>query len=225
MRAFGCDTAVFTPALPALGRVVQSGVLTVTGFAGFEPVHLPSWLAGQGLTDCVSPDAVCDEDLDRIVGQTRDSLRRILWAGSAGLAAALARALPAKIPSVEPKPTAPGPIVFGIGSTHEVTLGQVRQLQSARPGALVLTAEEAARHCLAKRPRALVLSGGDTASMVCRTAGVHRIELEAEILPGIPWGYLRGGVLDGVPAATKSGGFGAGDALIQVSDFFQCPKA
>ena len=70
---------------------------------------------------------------------------------------------------------------------------------------------------------ALVLSGGDTASLVCRALGVRRIELEDEIVAGIPWGYLSGGAFDGRRVATKSGGFGAPHALIQVADFFTCP--
>jgi uncharacterized protein YgbK (DUF1537 family) len=71
---------------------------------------------------------------------------------------------------------------------------------------------------------ALVLSGGDTASLVCRALGVRRIELADEIVAGIPWGYLSGGAFDGWRVATKSGGFGAPHALIQVADFFLCPK-
>jgi uncharacterized protein YgbK (DUF1537 family) len=71
---------------------------------------------------------------------------------------------------------------------------------------------------------ALVLSGGDTASLVCRALAVRRIQLADEIVPGIPWGYLSGGAFDGWRVATKSGGFGAPHALIQVADFFLCPK-
>jgi D-threonate/D-erythronate kinase len=42
----------------------------------------------------------------------------------------------------------------------------------------------------------------------------------AEIVPGIPRGILRGGMFDGLPVATKSGGFGDADALIRIADFF-----
>ena len=42
-----------------------------------------------------------------------------------------------------------------------------------------------------------MLSGGDTASLVCRALGVRRIQLEDEIAPGIPWGNLSGGAFDG----------------------------
>jgi uncharacterized protein YgbK (DUF1537 family) len=70
----------------------------------------------------------------------------------------------------------------------------------------------------------LVLSGGDTASLVCRAAGVQRIELCDEIVPGVPRGILRGGAFDGVGVVTKSGGFGDRDTLVQVADFFTCPR-
>ena len=84
---------------------------------------------------------------------------------------------------------------------------------------------EAVRERIAGAPAAaLVLSGGDTASLVCRAAGVQRIELCDEIVPGVPRGILRGGDFDGLSVATKSGGFGDRDALIQVADYFSCPN-
>jgi hypothetical protein len=71
---------------------------------------------------------------------------------------------------------------------------------------------------------ALVLSGGDTASLVCRAAGVQSIELCDEIVAGVPRGILHGGEFDGLWVATKSGGFGDRDTLIQVADYFACAK-
>ena len=70
----------------------------------------------------------------------------------------------------------------------------------------------------------LVLSGGDTASLVCRALDVRAIELCREVAPGIPYGILHGGPFDGLPVATKSGGFGCPDALMQVADFFTCSQ-
>jgi len=75
------------------------------------------------------------------------------------------------------------------------------------------------------RIQALILTGGDTASLVCRALGAGRIRLNAEITDGIPWGWLGGGMLDGLPLATKSGGFGAANALIAVANFLGgCPR-
>jgi D-threonate/D-erythronate kinase len=67
--------------------------------------------------------------------------------------------------------------------------------------------------------RGMVLSGGDTADMVCRILKVAGIKLEREIVPGIPWGWLLGGAYEFMPIVTKAGGFGSVDALVVVADF------
>jgi uncharacterized protein YgbK (DUF1537 family) len=191
----------------------------------------------------VSVDAASDRDLDRIASAILPMGRRILWAGSAGLASALARLLGQ--PSVPPPlPARRGAVLFCIGSDHPVTLAQQSSLLAGRSAVLAATRESIGhslgrgKHVVLRIPRgmvaaeqvralltgmpaaALVLSGGDTASLVCRAAGVRQIELCAEIVPGIPRGILRGGEFDGFSVATKSGGFGRGDALIRIADFF-----
>jgi len=47
---------------------------------------------------------------------------------------------------------------------------------------------------------------------------VAAIELGQEVAAGIPAGILRGGMLEGRPVVTKSGGFGVPEALIKVAD-------
>jgi uncharacterized protein YgbK (DUF1537 family) len=180
----------------------------------------------------ISVDATCDRDLDTIVAEALGSAKRILWAGSAGLAAALSRTLPWAGRRPAPRPASS--VLFCIGSDHPVTVEQQRRLLALDRGEHVVlnlsvrqTSVERVRELVgnaAGAATALVLSGGDTASLVCRALGVRRIELEDEIVPGIPWGYLSGGAFDGWRVATKSGGFGAPHALIQVADFFTCPK-
>lgn len=64
---------------------------------------------------------------------------------------------------------------------------------------------------------ALFLSGGDTASRICNVLGVRSISLRGEILPGVPWGILRGGIAEGIPVITKSGGFGSSDTLTRIA--------
>jgi uncharacterized protein YgbK (DUF1537 family) len=184
-------------------------------------------------------DATDESDLDRIVAEAMPHEGRLLWAGSAGLVAALARALPAgsRRESLEPSQM---PGIFCIGSDHKVTVAQVEALL-ATGNAKLVAAEvprdthavfavprgcdpRAVRDVLAQIPAApLVLSGGDTASLVCRAIGASGIDLYDEILPGIPRGVLRGGEFDGRAVATKSGGFGRPDALIQVAEFLSCP--
>jgi uncharacterized protein YgbK (DUF1537 family) len=244
LTAFSCDAAVITPAYPAMGRTVEGGYLRV---AAAEHIDLAARL---GLESCahvqpcavsaaldsgarfISVDATCDRDLDTIASLALASSRRILWSGSAGLASALARTLPwGGPPGPRPAPRPASCVLFCIGSDHPVTLAQQRHLLALGRRECVVLNLSAGQTSLtrvgelieAAPATALVLSGGDTASLVCRALGVRRIDPEDEIVPGIPWGYLSGGAFDQARVATKSGGFGGPHALIQVADFFTCP--
>jgi uncharacterized protein YgbK (DUF1537 family) len=265
LEAFHCDAAVVCPAFPKTHRVVEGGFLRVTSEPDFVSIDVAARLQLQSGHACahtrpegiaallsagarfVSVDAACDTDLDRIAAAILPMGRRILWAGSAGLASALAHLL-GKPCAPPPAPVRTGAVLFCIGSDHPVTLAQQRALLAGRPSVLLqpefATHESIGRalsggiHALLRIPRgliaaeevreriagvpaaALVLSGGDTASLVCRAAGVRSISLCGEIVPGVPHGILRGGDFDGIPVATKSGGFGDPDAWIQVADFF-----
>jgi len=277
VSAFGCDAAVITPAFPAMKRIVADGWLRVAGLvdgpADFEPVEIGAYFQAQGLAShrhvgaggataaigggvrFVSVDAVCDADLDAVVETMMESKGRILWAGSAGLAAALARNISAGRERIARPADRLGPVLFCIGSAHPATVAQQRRLLAERP-ACALSAEAAAPGEIADALRdgrnvmleitrgripeqrlaellrgarevagALALSGGDTASHLCRALRAQAIELHDEIQAGIPWGTLRGGVFDGVAVVTKSGAFGDSGALIAITDFFTCPKA
>ena len=121
---------------------------------------------------------------------------------------------------VRPSARARGAVLFCIGSDHAVTLEQQRRLVAERGAvaghAPTTAAPEAIRDALARgehvvlriprgrgllpalrdlrgRAAALLLSGGDTASAVCRALGARRIELRGEIVPGIPCGRFRRG--------------------------------
>ena len=72
--------------------------------------------------------------------------------------------------------------------------------------------------------KAIVVTGGDTGTQVCRSLGVEAIRLRGEVAVGIPWGTLRGGVFDGLPIVTKSGGFGSDDALVLCEQFVSSPS-
>ncbi|HWC99449.1 MAG TPA: four-carbon acid sugar kinase family protein [Candidatus Sulfopaludibacter sp.] len=218
IQAFHCDAAIVTPAFPAQGRLVRNGRLNLGDLDVPAVLRADCHVAPDGVDAAihsgariVSVDAVTDADLDRIAAA--GSHRRILWAGSAGLAAALAR----QSGGTPAPPRAPrSPVHFCIGSDHPVTLAQIDELRRHRPQSTILRFDE-----LVDLPPALLLSGGDTAAAVCRAAGARRIDLYGEVLPGIPWGVLRCGRFDGVPVITKSGGFGAPDALIRIAEFFE----
>ena len=235
----------FTPVEIAARLRLQSGQACAhTGADGIAAI------LGTG-TRIVSVDANCDDDLDRIAATLFSMGRRILWTGSAGLASALARLL-GEGHAPTPAPVSSGAALFCIGSDHDVTLAQQDALLAQRPSLLLhphSTSREVICDALARgqhvilrisRGRvsveqvrdaitgapaaALVLSGGDTASLVCRAAGVRRIELCDEIVVGLPRGVAHGGEFDGISIAAKSGGFGDRDALIQVADYFECPN-
>ncbi|MEO8370185.1 MAG: four-carbon acid sugar kinase family protein [Candidatus Solibacter sp.] len=251
--AFNCDAAVVCPAFPAMRRVVEQGILRAPQLA---PINMRERLCEQSGEACVhvcprdladalasgarliSVDAIDNADL-RQIAEVLCGVdgRRILWAGSAGLASALA----SHIDGVETPPileAARGPVLFCIGSDHAVTLEQQAALLASRACTLSETGALAAgRHVVmriprgsipaarfgAARPAALVVSGGDTASLVFHAIGACAIELYAEIVAGVPYGLLRGGMFDGLPVVTKSGGFGDRDTLVNVADFFHAP--
>jgi D-threonate/D-erythronate kinase len=270
LDAFACEAAVITPALPVMGRVVEGGRLRVNSYPGFVAVEVPALIESQGRVRCahvkpggvaqalasgakfVSTDAICDADLERVAAEILALHRTVLWAGSSGLASALARQLE---PAARDRQTArpdPGPVLLCIGSDHPVTAAQQARLLRKRSSSLV-DAETASADCVAgklacgehvvlriprgrvaperigtllrgARAAGLFLCGGDTASAVVQALGVGSIRLRQEIVPGIPWGFLRGGKLADVAVATKSGGFGDTDSLLQVVDFFSCPS-
>jgi uncharacterized protein YgbK (DUF1537 family) len=134
--------------------------------------------------------------------------------GAAGLARALAERWGA---SCTPGPPPAPPVTFVIGSPHWVSRQQVDWLRaSAHRGYTLIELgadlTEIAQAVLAS-PATLFLSGGDTALAVCRFLGARAIQLERELLPGVPQGRLIGGSLDGRAVITKSGGFGTPDTL------------
>jgi uncharacterized protein YgbK (DUF1537 family) len=252
---------VISPAFPDLGRVVRNGCLCVEDDPKWKALPVAPLLDTQGLQGCshvkavafreaigrgeriISIEATSNEDLDNAAAEALHSGLRVLWAGSAGLAAALARAVLGDkgIPRWFERKN--GPVLFCIGSDHPVTMVQTAELAKQRKTSNIgigtlrsgahgiftisrngTTPEDIRKLLLAAREMAsaIFVSGGDTASLVCRAFETDYIELRGEVVPGLPWGVLKGGLLDGFPVAMKSGGFGGPDALVRVADFFTC---
>jgi D-threonate/D-erythronate kinase len=176
--------------------------------------------------------------------------RRILWVGSAGLGIALAEhTATAGVRRFISKRIGI-PLIFVMGSTHPASLRQKTALLAAgnavevMPSASAIASARQAlrekRHLVVSVERgadqvalreflnglegldmaALFFTGGDTGMRVCNAIGARAIDLRDEILPGFPWGFLRGGVFHGLPVASKSGSFGGEDALLCCADFF-----
>jgi len=210
-QAFACTTAIVTPAFPDMGRTVVDRHLHIDGVLIKH--------AGEHTLD-----ALTNGDLDRIVEDGLKLPGRVLWAGSAGLAKALARKLYGGSTS-KPAPSIHGPIVFCIGSDHPATQAQQAELYRHRPDAKIVlisrtqTIPDDIREGL-REAGALFVTGGDTASVVFQAIGAEAIAIQSEVVTGVPWGRLTGGLMDGCPVVTKSGGFGQSDTLIRVADFF-----
>ena len=180
-------------------------------------------------------DATTQLDLDRLAGAAlRVQLRSaqpILWAGSAGLARALATQLQmsaAPTPSQLARRT--GCTLLFTGTPHPVTALQVAHLEQTprnhHPRALHripesnASAEAVISAFTAQSHAALVLTGGDTASFVLRALGANSILLAGEIAPGIPWGIIEGGLAYRArTVVTKSGCFGERDELLLDFEF------
>lgn len=124
MHAFHCECAIVTPAFPEMGRTVKNNWLFLHG--------QPAKTAGENVLD-----AETDQDLDRIVEEGLCAKGRVLWAGSAGLAAALARRLYGP-PVARSIPMIEGPIALCIGSNHPVTLAQQAELERCQPDVWVV---------------------------------------------------------------------------------------
>ncbi|MDD2498033.1 MAG: four-carbon acid sugar kinase family protein [Desulfitobacteriaceae bacterium] len=62
----------------------------------------------------------------------------------------------------------------------------------------------------------LLITGGDTALHVLSALNAEGIDLQEEVLAGIPLGLLSGGKAHNVRIVTKAGGFGAPTAILEV---------
>jgi len=268
LDAFGCEVAILTPAFPEMHRIVRNGLLYLEGVPDWRPIDVQAHLKSQGLEHLVhvqceavqdairrgsryiSVETTCNQDLEVITRSALESGKRILWAGSAGLAAAVAAGLDQAgcgVAAGRERPSASGrPVLFCIGTNHSITAIQVLELLQRRPCRrcdqgkiapqvrehVILTISPDAspqqlREDLARIPDtfgAVLLSGGRTAALICQALGIKAIKLEGEIVSGFPWGFLEGGTWENFPVATKSGAFGETDALVRVADFFSCPQ-
>jgi uncharacterized protein YgbK (DUF1537 family) len=99
-----------------------------------------------------------------------------------------------------------------------------RLLEDGRDAILELDTESSSTFELAglrelaaeTRAAAMALTGGFTARIVCEALGARAIRLWRRLLPGVPIGGIVGGIADGFPVITKSGGFGKPDLLDSV---------
>ena len=139
----GRTTAVIAPAFPAEGRTTQNGVQLLDGVPvsethfGLDAANpakesnlkklfpqanlidaTTSWNHRVGKEPILIADAHSDADLDLLVGHP-DSLAGVLWVGSPGLAAAIAKRCAASSPVVPVPATTPSTrVLIVVGSLH-----------------------------------------------------------------------------------------------------------
>jgi uncharacterized protein YgbK (DUF1537 family) len=65
-------------------------------------------------------------------------------------------------------------------------------------------------------PGTLVVAGGETLRALCVLLGAAQLDVQGQIVPGVPQSVLRGGRWDGVTVISKSGAFGAEGLLRQL---------
>jgi uncharacterized protein YgbK (DUF1537 family) len=256
MREHGFRRCVFAPAFPEMGRLTRGGRQFVVGPEGehavgpadlrraFEEEGLTAALAGSpaaGTAAVVVVDAVAPEDL---VTAARDLRAEdgTLWAGSRGLAAALAG-------SSEQQSVPPIGFVI-VGTAHPATRAQAREIGlvcasvgphdvapqgTAQPLLInpvpqTSDAAETRRVLLemlsqpalwTSRSGGVLVVGGDTLSTLLDAVAAGGLQILGEVGPGIPLSQICGGMLDGRYLVSKSGGFGAPGLLLDLlSDTF-----
>lgn len=239
-RSLGTRAVLLAPAFPAAGRTVNGGILTVRDACGrCLSIDLRTWFApamqsgmaliaharevgaaldsGKALLLC---DSETQSDLEELARAAQPA-QGLLYAGSAGLAQAIASLHAASRPVV-PQPRAARTLVIA-GTQHPVTALQLETLEQQTQGRKDLRIlriaceggdEAKVRAVFADfDPGGLILTGGDTAQLAAQALNAHSLLLHGEFEPGIPWGTLQGGSADTRIAVTKSGGFGSATTL------------
>jgi len=238
-QALGTRAILFAPSFPAARRIVRNGILRLQNCPDCDSeVALASMFPGQscalishasqisatianGATVLLC-DAVSDRELD-VLAAVAAAEPDLLYAGSAGLARALAALRSAGHRTESPTPPKARTNLTICGTRHPVTQLQLQHLACVAPHSPRLhirahAADAPAIHACFERhdPAALILTGGDTALLALATLGANSILLRGELAPGIPWGVIQGGPAHNRVVITKSGGFGEPETLTRI---------
>jgi D-threonate/D-erythronate kinase len=223
-EAAGGREVLVVPSHPVMGRIMKDGVLYVHGQPADPPRHLPSLLKEQGLTEGFRiADCESLADLQRITAELLAQPGRLAVAGAGALAEAIAESLPGAGPVAE-SPSVDSLLVVA-GSNNVATRQQLALLKGAAevPVLYVDRREYASAAVLAPvhSPDAMLICGGDTARAVAKFLGASGIRILGEAARGVPWGRWVGGASHGKPVATKAGGFGGPDTLVEAVLFLR----
>jgi uncharacterized protein YgbK (DUF1537 family) len=189
-------------------------------------------------------DASTDADLDAAAAGVDRLGSQGVAAGSAGLAAALARRWSARRTATTAHVQSSSRMLIGVTSLHPLARELVERLATAAaagstgPRATVdvigtaaprtdaaAVAESFGRQ-MAQRLSGgsydtVVLVGGDGAAATLHRVGADAIRVHGTLAPGVPVGTILGGAAHGIRVVTKSGGFGRADSLLEIVDRLQ----
>ncbi|WP_299783692.1 3-oxo-tetronate kinase [uncultured Roseobacter sp.] len=102
------------------------------------------------------------------------------------------------------------PIIYATAEPEDVRAAQA-ELGTARAGQIVEAAlAELAIKARVRGTRRFVVAGGETSGAVTQALGVSRLDIGAEIAPGVPWTFCESGGHQ-IALALKSGNFGTED--------------
>jgi uncharacterized protein YgbK (DUF1537 family) len=200
---------------------------------------------GRGTDRLLFVDASTDADLSDIAAGLDRLGPQGVAAGSAGLAAAMARRWSAGRRRATAWVQPPARILLGVSSLHPLARESVERLRTAladrgdraRPAVDVISTpavrsdpaaiaadfgDQVAEQVARVSYDALVLIGGDGAAAALDRLGATAITVHAALAPGVPIGTILGGRAHGVRLVTKSGGFGHTESLVRLIDGLQC---
>lgn len=246
-RALSTRAILLAPAFPHAGRIVRDGILEIEDAVG-QPTQVrlarlfplttrgrifnvsrpselsPAIASGKTVLIC---DSATQAELEALAREAQD-IPGLLYAGSAGLAQALASLNLARVPPAI-VPHAERTLVIA-GSPHPVTKLQLENLDRSHDIRLLqmrFSFRARARIRSAFRtfaPQALILTGGETALLAVHALEAHSFIIQGEIATGIPWGLVQGGVAHGCVVVTKSGGFGSPTVLNEILAALRGPR-
>ena len=111
---------------------------------------------------------------------------------------------------LQAQPAGSTPMIYATADPQDVRAAQDK-LSAARAGELVEAAlADLAGAAFAAGRRRFVIAGGETSGAVAKALGLSRLDIGAEIAPGVPWTFTT---IDDEPIAItlKSGNFGGRD--------------
>jgi len=234
--AGGFDHCVFAPAYPQMGRITKGGQQYRLSLKGKQPVgsNFAEIWPKIGMMPILI-DADNQDILQQRVLTLSDQLKgKILWVGTGGLAHALNQkselmdfspVIGMIVGTNHPVSVAQTQNAIKAGALMIKDTASAYQYAASTPWifspALQENEADRVRQSLLHhipflkiaqpQQSSLIVTGGETLSLVLQVIGANYLECVGEACPGVPVCLVQGGQWHGLTLLTKSGGFGAPD--------------